>query len=239
MRKWFIVVCIALMTGTAEAQEPADELGLFEGMQFQEALVGVQAVAVREDSQAYGAGLRVGDRIVRLNEEPVESLSGFLLKAARTSIADKATMLVYRHGEPQSMSIDRYSYPVRDRWGVKLKPNLELRFGEPDIGSYYWIKQAVEMESQKDWEQAVYAYWNALHHQPDQPALLLTIAELQAKLGNDALDRAEPTRVVLQYFQKTIVLLRRLLQEDLDATALQRVSELLAAASQSVKALSQ
>ncbi len=228
MKRFLLVFCLWWTSLSAWAQVPMGQLDLMEGIEVKESAVGVQVVSVREDSQAYGAGVRVGDRIIRMGETAVSTVSEFEQLAWNTAEADKVTLLAYRHSEPQTFEVHRFSYPVLARWGFALKPNLELRFGEADIGSYYWIKQAITWETAEDWSQAIYAYLNALHHKPDQVHVVIRVAELYARLGDGLLTTS--SKDALDNYTKSIHLLNRLFDENLDTAQLKRVRDLLKSA---------
>ncbi|PIQ83848.1 MAG: hypothetical protein COV75_05150 [Candidatus Omnitrophica bacterium CG11_big_fil_rev_8_21_14_0_20_63_9] len=154
--------------------------------------LGVRIVSVDNGSQAQLAGLRPEDIIVRIHDEEVHSIDEFAQRSqALKGHVISAAVVVFRNGSPKEVTVHLYSYPILRAWAVTVLPDHDVRFAEAKTGLEYWTRLGRGFASADKFEEALQAYFNALHNMPTETpvavkacALLLTVSRQRLSAGN-------------------------------------------------------
>ena len=218
----FAVGCLLPCTSYA-AQLPS----LFRGIVVADGSSGVRIVSVEDGSQAFLADLRAEDIILRIDDTDLHRIDEFAtLSLALKGRAIRAQVVILRNGQPRTVELHLYSYPILRRWDVRLVPDYDFHFIEPSAGHDYWTRLGRGFEIAHDPEHALAAYGNALHNVPDDVTLAIKVSEVLGDVAHVHLERKELPQA-LDAFDNHTRLLARLFDEPLTEEQVQMVKSRL------------
>jgi len=202
---------------------------LFRGVVVADSPVGVRVVSVEDASQAALADLRAEDVIVRVGDADVRSIDEFAalsteLKGRTVSV----TVVVFRNGAPQELSLHLYSYPILREWKVAFIPDHGFRFAEAGTALDYWRRQGRGFDGAGKTAEALDAYLNGLHHLATDAPTALKASELCSRLSREQLARGE-TAAGLASLRTAVLLLEHLFDYPLSTQELETVRSQLRA----------
>lgn len=182
---------------------------LFRGIVVADSPLGVRVVSVEEYSQAHLADLRTEDVIVQVRGTEVNSIDEFAaVSQALTGKTVSVPVLVFRNGAPVEITITLYSYPVLKAWGVRFVPDYNIRFVDQRAGSNYWFRMGRAFEDEAKPAEALNSYLNALHNQPDQPALALKASAMFSAVSRERLSGGATAEGIMHLRQSLSILER-------------------------------
>jgi hypothetical protein len=152
--------------------------------------VGVTIVSVEEGSQAFQAELRPEDVIVQAHGREIRSIEDFAaLSAQLKGQASETTLVLFRHGTPRQVRLHLYSYPLLRAWQIEFIPDHDLRFAQARTGLAYWSRLGRGFEHVGNEAEALNAYLNGLHNDPEDQETALKVIRLHAHVGEARLAR--------------------------------------------------
>lgn len=157
---------------------------LFRGTTVGEGQPGVTVVFLRDDAFALYAGLRAGDHIVAIDEEPVNSLDDFAVMSR--ALAGKRTdvpVTVVRAGARITATLSLESPTVRSAWGLAFIPDYSLRFVDPKAAKRYWSDRGAKELLDGHDVVAMRSLLNALHYAPESYDVALALCESVMRQG--------------------------------------------------------
>ena len=220
------LICVIVISG-ARSASAANLPSLFRGIVVADSTAGVRIVSVDDGSQAFLADLRAEDIILRIDDMDVRRINEFAtLSLALKGRAVRAQMVILRNGQPRTVELHLYSYPILQRWDIRLVPDYDFHFIEPSAGRDYWTRLGRGFEIAHDSEHALAAYGNALHNMPDDVTLAMKVSELLGNVAHWHLERKELPQA-LEAFDNHTRLLARLFDEPLTEAQVQTVKSRL------------
>ena len=202
---------------------------LFRGVVLANSELGVRVVSVEEDSQAALADLRPEDVIVQVDDTALKTIDEFaVLSHALKRRSTKATVVVLRNGQSRQLFVHLYSYPVLRQWGLTFVPDYDLRFVDAAAGLAYWTRMARGFDIAGQSDQALNAWLNALHHQPQDVEVAVHVVELLCRIAQAKL-KARQLGEALIAIQEGTILLGKLFDQPLDTAKLQAIKSQLEA----------
>ena len=209
---------------------------LFRGVVVTNASGGVRVVTVDEGSQAQLADVRPEDLITQINDTPVRTIDEFAVASSGLKgRVFKASVWVLRRNEPLELSVHLYSYPILQHWGLRFVAEYDIRFAEPAVGRQYWMRLGRGFETAKNPEQALNAYLNALHNDPESVETAIKIWELLRQVASAKLASRQFSDALASIQQGTL-LLNHLFDHPLTPAQLDAVKTQLAELLKAVKA---
>lgn len=194
-----------------------------------ESAQGVRVISVEEASQAFLADLRPEDLIVQVNDTRVRSIDEFAVVSHELrGRAITAWLTILRNGEPRQMALHLYSYPILARWRLTFVPDYDLRFAQPSAGAAYWERMGRGFEIAEHPEEALQAYLNALHQEPENPRMAVNVFRLVCDVAVKR-SREGRARASLAALQESTVLLQQLFLQPLDEADLVQIKAKLQA----------
>lgn len=196
---------------------------LFRGVVVADSPLGVRVVSVADSSQASLAGLRPEDIIVRVNNTDVRSIDEFAaLSSALKGRAVSATVLVFRNGAPQELTLHLYSFPILQAWQIEFIPEFDIRFAEPRVGLGYWTRLGRGFEGARKLPEALNAYLNGLHNAPTDAATALKASALFSQMSRQRMAPGELADGIAQ-LRQSLQITERLFNVELTDAQLQAV----------------
>ena len=214
--------------GTPAQAEPMPSL--FRGMVVADpadggagGALGVRVISVEEASQAFQAEVRPEDLIVQVNDTRVHSIDEFATVSHQLrGVAVKARLIVLRNGEPRQLLVHLYSYPILAAWHLTFVPDYDLRFAQPSAGAAYWARMGRGFEVAEHPDEAVRAYLNGLHQDPENLEMAISAFRALCDLAA-ARSREGRMRDSLAALQESTVLLQQLFTHPLEEAALLQI----------------
>jgi len=168
-------VCCLLSSATVAAEELPS---LFRGVTVGEGRPGVVVVFVREDAFALAAGVRAGDHLVAIDEQPINSLEDFAdMSRALAGRRTDVSVELLRGGTRFTTDVSLASPTVRSAWGLAFLPDYSLRFADPNAARRYWSQRASHELVQGQDVEAMRSLLNVLHYAPDAYDEALALCE--------------------------------------------------------------
>jgi serine protease Do len=96
-----------------------------------ERVAGAEVVSVDEGTPAAGAGIRLGDVIVELNGEPIESANQLTTSLAGYEPGDEVTLTIVRDGKRRAIEVELGEFP---RQGQPEEPTATVESAEQRLG---------------------------------------------------------------------------------------------------------
>ncbi len=129
-RSGLMAVLALLMTGLVARAQPGGDpassrgfLGVMVGP-VMEGGPGVVVLDVTRDTPAAHSGLKRGDRIIKLGDEPVEGVEPFLRAIAARKPGDELKLEVRRDGKEQTLTVTLGEWPGREAFRFPEVPGL-------------------------------------------------------------------------------------------------------------------
>ena len=186
------MVCVLALAPRPLPHSPlfaAERPSVFRGVVVTDSPLGVRVVSVDAGSQAALADLRPEDIIVRINGAELHSIDEFAaLSGALKGQAVRATVVIFRNGQPLQLILHLFSFSVLRAWGLAFVPDDELRFAEPRAGWTYWTRLGHGLEQAGKHAEALDAYLNALHQLPTETDTAVKVSELSLLVSQQRLE---------------------------------------------------
>ncbi|MBI3088577.1 MAG: PDZ domain-containing protein, partial [Candidatus Omnitrophica bacterium] len=188
---------------------------------------GVRVISVERESQAHLSDLRPEDIVIQVDDTPIQTIDEFaVLSHALKGRAVQAAVIILRNGEPKTLTLHLYSFPILQQWGLSFVPEHDIRFAEPRAGVAYWTRLGRGFDVAGNLESSLNAYLNALHHDPIQPDTAITVSELLWRISR-RLITAGNIREAIGALNQGTTLLGRLFDYPLTEAQLQSVKRQL------------
>ncbi len=234
---WWVglVVCFLVTSHYPLATVFAGQLpSLFRGVVVTNSSLGVRVVSVDEESQAARADLRPDDIILRIHDQEVHSIDEFAtLSTALRGWAEQITLMIFRDGTPHELKLHLYSYPILRAWGVEFVPDDNFRFAQPPLGLEYWSRLGRGFETAGRPNEALNAYFNALHNVPDDVSMATKVAALSSQIGQQRIHDGALSDGIT-HLRQALAIMQKLFDYPLTDAQLQTIRDQLRA---TVKAL--
>ena len=215
----------------------AERPSIFRGVVVTDSPPGVRVVSVDAGSQAALADLQPEDLIVRVNGAEIHSIDEFaVLSGALKGRTVRATVVIFRNGQPLQLVLHLFSYPVLRAWGLAFVPDDELRFAEPRTGWVYWTRLGSGFERAGQRAEALDAYLNALHHLPTNLETAVKVSELSLLVSQQRLEGGALADGVSS-LRQGILVMQRLFDQPLTAAQLEALKRRLQATLHTLHAL--
>lgn len=177
------MLAVALLLVTRNSQLETASAGqmpsLFRGVVVADQSPGVRVVSVERESQAHLSDLRPEDIVIQVDDTPIRTIDEFaVMSHALKGRAAQAAVIILRNGEPKTLTLHLYSFPILQQWGLLFVPEHDIRFAEPKAGVAYWTRLGRGFDVAGNLESSLNAHLNALHHDPIQPDVAITASEL-------------------------------------------------------------
>lgn len=221
-----------LLPGPASAR---DWPSVFRGVVVADSPLGVRVLSVEDGSQASLIDLRPEDIIVQIDGREVRSIDDFAtISAALKGRSATATILIFRNGTPQEITLHLYSVPVLQTWGVAFIPEHDIRFAQAQAGVEYWLRLGKGYEEAGRPAEALEAYLNSLHNMPTDTTAAFLVERLSLQLASRLLREGALPKAV-DVLQQAVLIMERLFSRSLTEAQLQLIRKELAETLQALR----